>query len=175
MNRPDETLPTSRMAELKDEQIAELLDDLCSPEAATGGDAARVAAIIELECEVSRRGLQLPGAREPMPAALALRAFKRTIEQRDWQGCTRFMPYLDPAGLWFAYCRAREAEYFWRAYLLKNVLFCVETGVLGYDAARQRFQRVLEADLSADDLDRYLELCIGALFGVVITRLGLPY
>lgn len=170
--------PTKSPAELDDRQVLDLLDDLRERAATTSrDDEAFIPAIVELELEAARRNLAVQGPHERIPARVALERFRTACERRDFEAAGKAIFYMDAAGLWYAYRRAKEQGHIAvRLHLLDRVQFCIESGVLGEERARERRARLSRAThLSDEDYEAYLVQCIDALLTVSIVNIDLPY
>jgi hypothetical protein len=170
--------PTQPVSELDDQQILDLLQELRSmTPAGRQEDDVIIANIAGLELEVVRRNLDAPCVHERIPPAVALSRFKAAGARGDLEAAGNVIAYLDGAGLWYAYQRAKEQEHVAvRLHLLERLRFRVEVGVLGIERARLRTARLHEAThLSDEDYAAYLVQCIDALLTFSILDHNLPY
>ncbi|HSJ10053.1 MAG TPA: hypothetical protein VK928_09065 [Longimicrobiales bacterium] len=165
-------------ARLNDQQLAETLEELRTIAADLDAPAADsyCEAIVELECEALRRGLVLPGPREIMPPAVALRRFHDALARCDLEAAMNPMWHLDGAGLWVAFRLARDLRHPGaRMILLAEMVICVGWFLNGEVRGRERVFALMNSPMNDEDREAYLEQWITGLFNFSSSRWGKPF
>jgi hypothetical protein len=176
MTPPEDTVPTSPLAGLDDQQLQALLGDVRERHTWTDHDVAdTVSTIADLEIEIARRGLTLAAIIEPSPPALASRRCMDALASGAWLEAGRHIRWLGPAGTWLAFrhtCQVKEVGP--RIHMLERLLFHLDCSVFDHDRAMLRVERLRACPWSDDDFAAYLEQCVMAHFDV-LTLDYIPY
>ncbi|HEX6939650.1 MAG TPA: hypothetical protein VF158_09575 [Longimicrobiales bacterium] len=107
---------------------------------------AYAAALAALELEAARRGIEMRGVRERVPAPVARRRLDRAIAGDDPAGVRTLLRWLDGPGLWRAYRYAvAHPDAVERARILGRVHWHLNVRLFGMDIARQRRRRAARA------------------------------
>ncbi len=110
------------------------------------------AALAVLELEAARRGIELRGVRERVPAPVARRQLDRAVAGDDAIGVKLLLRWLDGPGLWRAYRYAIEhPDERERVRLLERVHWHVNVRLFGVDVARRKRRRAAQALQRLDD------------------------
>ncbi|HEX7120580.1 MAG TPA: hypothetical protein VF212_17440 [Longimicrobiales bacterium] len=112
------------------------------------GDQAEAyaSALAALELEAARRGIEMRGVRERVPAPVARRRLDDAVADDDPAGVRILLRWLDGPGLWRAYRYAlshpdREE----RVRILERVHWHLNVRLFGVDVARRRRRRAAQA------------------------------
>lgn len=107
---------------------------------------AYVGALAVLELEAARRGIEIRGVRERIPAPVARKQLEEAIAENDVIGVRLLLRWLDGSGLWRAYRYAiRHPDPAVRASLLERVHWHLNVRVFGVDVARRKRRRAVQA------------------------------
>jgi hypothetical protein len=176
MTPPEDTVPTSPLADLDDQQLQALLGDVRERHTWTDHDVAEtISTIADLELEIARRGLALAAIIEPTPPALAARRCMDALAGGAWLEAARHIRWLGPAGAWLAFRRTREVQDVGpRIHILERLLFHLDCSVFDHDRAMLRVERLRACPWNDDDYAAYLGQCVMAHFDV-LTRACIPY
>jgi hypothetical protein len=153
----------SQLRNLSDAQVIGLLGDYRTraPEHAGAFDAA----IVELELEAVRRRIPIDGAPEITPPALALQRCRHWIERGRYDAAAHCFWHLAPLGAWQISQEVQSIlEQETRLYLMRYMLFVLDTFRLGGAVALMRIDLTEHSDMSADLREAYLRSCITAHF-----------
>jgi hypothetical protein len=166
-----------RAARLEDHQVTGLLAELrARPVVTRAEDDATISAIAELECEAARRGLELGAVPEPTPPRLACQRCMEALEGKQFEVAFRMMAWMDPEGLWRVYRYALAiADLRLRLWHLQPLLFFLDAGILGRDAACARKSNLEASGMDEREREAYVRHCIDALFNDAMLRWLKPY
>jgi len=179
-NRSDAGSPeggdaTSHVRTLGDGDLVHFMRHTRRRLAGARGDqvAAYAAALAVLELEAARRGIEIRGVRERVPAPVAERRLDQAVHDDDTAGVRVLLRWLDGPGLWRAYRYALlvpDAEE--RARILERVHWHLNVRLFGVQEGRRRRRRAaqalrkLEAPRKADRLRTALAFMFRKYYGL---------
>jgi hypothetical protein len=164
-NRDDDDPPATHSPArlLADLDLTLFLDDYRVRNARAAG--VFDAAIVELELEAMRRGLQLDGPTEQTPPELALDRCRHWLQRGHVDAVAACMWDLAPLGLWQVYLLVRAVEVNGaRMFLLQCLLHVVDTLRLGSECAAGRGESLDRSGMDYAGIEAYLCACLDAHF-----------
>lgn len=129
------------------------------------------AEIANLECALAGRGVDMPGAPEPIPESLALGVLVRALREPDATMATRALERLPWADYWLAWRRIGECSHpDLRIHCLRLLLYCFDCGMHGLEAAQRRQRGIDQARQNPADFEALIEQSLNSMFAVVLSR-----